>query len=190
MADVPGHITQLFQEARQGDADAANHLYDAVYEELRRIAHQRLSKNRPGRTLNTTALVHEVYLRMVDPVLAGANDRAHFFALASRAMRFVLVDYARRRTAGKRGGGLQRVPLKEVQVSDEERTLDLIDLNDALEQLTAFSDRLGRVVEYRFFGGLSYEEIAEISERSVPTVKRDWQRARVWLYQAMRTSEP
>jgi RNA polymerase sigma factor (TIGR02999 family) len=178
-------ITELLRQVGEGNAGAQHDLYPVVYDELRRIAHGRLLRNRPGETLNTTALVHEAYLRLVDQPKAAWNDRAHFFATASRAMRFILVDYARRRTAGKRGGLRDDLPLSVVQLAAEDRTEDLLALNDALDRLEQYSDRLARLVEYRFFGGLTYEEIAEVTGHSVPTVKRDWRRARTWLYQAM-----
>lgn len=187
MATASEHITELLRGARQGDREAANHLYDAVYDQLREIAHQRLGRNRPGETLNTTGLVHEAYIRLVDQTQVAANDRGHFFALASRAMRFVVIDYARRRTAQKRGGSDENIPLDAVQIGTIERTLDLLALDEALDNLSAFDERLGRLVEYRFFGGLTYEEIAEVTELSVPTVKRDWQRARAWLFRAMQS---
>lgn len=179
-------ITQLLRAMRGGDRDRADELFAQVYDELRRIAHQRLSKHRPGATLNTTALVHEAYLRLVDQSQVEWQDRAHFFALSSRAMRFVIIDYVRARTAQKRGGGKDDVPLDDVQLrAADERTADLLTLNDALDQLADVNERLSRLVEYRFFGGLTYKEIAAVTERSVPTVKRDWRRARTWLYQAM-----
>jgi RNA polymerase sigma factor (TIGR02999 family) len=184
---VQPDTTQLLLAARAGDRDSFDRLYSHVYDELRRIAHQRLLQFRPGETLDTTGLVHEVYLRLVDQTRAGWQDRAHFFALASRAMRFVLVDYARARTAEKRGGRQSNVPLDAVEVAADERASDLIELADALEQLTAVSPRLGETVDYRFFGGLTFDEIAEATGRSVPTVKRDWTRARAWLYRSMRS---
>ena len=189
LMDRPGEITQLLNLVQNGSTEAENALYDAVYDELRRIAQQRLARNRPGETLNTTALVHEAYLRLVDQAQAGQNDRSHFFALASRAMRFILIDYARKRTAEKRGGNQKDIPLSAIQLGREERTADLLTLNDALDRLTAYSERLGQLVEYRFFGGMTYEEIAEITGWSLPTVKRDWQRARAWLYRAMQAGE-
>ncbi len=184
---VQPDTTQLLLDARAGDRDSFDRLYSHVYDELRRIAHQRLLQFRPGESLDTTGLVHEVYLRLVDQTRAGWQDRAHFFALASRAMRFVLVDYARARTAGKRGGRQSNVPLDAVEVAADERAADLIELTDALEQLAAVSPRLGETVDYRFFGGLTFDEIAEATGRSVPTVKRDWTRARAWLYRSMRS---
>ncbi|ARA93889.1 MAG: sigma-70 family RNA polymerase sigma factor [Bacteroidetes bacterium] len=177
---------QWLQQAREGDTDAVGRLLPQVYDELRRIAHQRLRQHRPGQTLNTTALVHEAYLKLVDQTQVTWNDRAHFFALASRAMRFILVDHARARTAQKRGGRQVPLPLDAVQVAAADaQAAELLSLNQALDRLAEHDERLARVVEYRFFGGLTYEEIAEVTGRSVPTVKRDWQRARAWLYRLM-----
>ncbi len=180
--------TQLLLDARSGDRDAFDRLFSHVYDELRHIAHGRLLQYRPGQTLDTTALVHEAYLRLVDQARAGGRDRAHFFALASRAMRFVLVDYARARSAQKRGGRTPDVPLDTVQVAAEECAADLLTLADALEQLSGVSPRLGEIVDYRFFGGLTFEEIAEAMGLSVPTIKRDWVRARAWLFHSMQTA--
>ncbi len=180
---------QLLLDVRAGDRDAFDCLFAQVYDELRRIAHQRLLGHHPGETLNTTALVHEVYLRLVDQTKAQWHDRAHFFALAARAMRFILVDYARKQSAQKRGGGQADVPLDLVQVAADERAADLLRLDKALERLAQVSERLSRLVEYRFFGGLSYEEIAEVTGHSVPTAKRDWSRARSWLYRFMQPTQ-
>lgn len=196
MTPQPHPVTRLLHDVAGGDDDAAHALYDAIYDELRQIAHQRLLRNRPGQTLNTTALVHEAYLRLVDQTQARWNDRAHFFATASRAMRFILIDYARERTAQKRGGGLPDAPLTSVHLADadthaaDERAADLLTLNDALNQLMTTNERLGRLVEYKFFGGLTYPEIAEVTGWSVPTIKRDWRRARAWLYRLMQEPEP
>jgi RNA polymerase sigma factor (TIGR02999 family) len=181
--------TQLLLEARAGNRDAFDQLFSHVYEELRAIAHHRLLQYRPGETLDTSALVHEVYLRLVDQSRATLRDRSHFFALSSRAMRFVVVDYARARTAAKRGGREADVPLDAVQVAADDRAEDVLALAEALEKLAELDPRLGEIVEYRYFGGLSFEEIADATGRSVRTVKRDWTRARGWLYRAMR-SEP
>ena len=195
MAPGLNPITQLLHEVAGGDNTAANVLYDAIYDELRQIAHGRLICNRPGQTLNTTALVHEAYLRLVDQDNAGWNDRAHFFATASRAMRFILIDYARERMAQKRGGGRPDVSLTPVYLADgdgrpaDERAADLLTLNQALDQLMAAHERLGHLVEYKFFGGLTYPEIAEVTGWSVPTIKRDWRRARAWLYRLMQEHE-
>lgn len=182
---MPTDLTQFLQDASSGDAEAANHVYAQVYDELREIAHFRLSRHRPGDTLNTTALVHEAYLRLIDQDAIEWQDRAHFFAVASRAMRFIIIDYARKWSAQKRGGHVDKVSMDDVQLGTEERVADLLTLNDALEELAAVSERQSQLVEYRFFGGLTYKEIAEVMGLSVPTVKRDWRRARTWLYHAM-----
>ena len=182
--------TQLLVEARQGDRSALDALLPRVYDELRALAHARLRRHRPGETLNTTALVHEAYLKLTAGETPSFEDRTHFFALAARAMRFVLISYARERSAQKRGGGTPDLPLNEavaVSASDaaETEALDLLSLDAALDLLTTVSDRLAEVVEYRFFGGMTHKEIAEATGRSVPTVKRDWRRARTHLFQYM-----
>jgi RNA polymerase sigma factor (TIGR02999 family) len=182
---APPDTTQLLLDARAGDRAAFDRLFAHVYDELRQIAHQRLLRYRPGETLDTTALVHEAYLKLVDQSRSEWRDRAHFFALASRAMRFVLVDYARARTAQKRGGRRRDVPLDAVQVAADDRAADLLALTDALERLSGVHPRLGEIVEYRFFGGLTFDEIAEVTGMSVPTARRDWTRARAWLHRWM-----
>lgn len=188
MSTLTGN-TELLLAASARDREAFDHAFGLVYEELRRAAHQRLVRYRPGQTLNTTALVHEAYLRLVDQSRIRWKDRTHFLALASRAMRHILIDYARARTAQKRGGAAQEVPLDAVQVAAAGSAADLLALNEALEQLSRFSSRLAQLVEYRFFGGLTHEEIADVLGVSVPTVKRDWARARTWLFRAMQTRE-
>lgn len=182
------HITRLLVAARAGHSDAFDKLMPLVYDELRRVAHQRLLGYRPGDTLNTTALVHEAYLKLIRQQDVSWEDRAHFFALASRAMRFILVDYARARTAEKRGGRQADLPLDILQIAAEERTAELLALNEALERLAESSERLSLLVEYRFFGGLTYEEIVEVTGWSLRTVKRDWRRARAWLLHEMEES--
>lgn len=157
-----------------------------VYEELRQIAHRHLRRETPGHTLNTTGLVHESYMR-----LAGSGDlewesRAHFFAIASRAMRHILVDYARRRSADKRGGDRVRVTLGDAMASSGDGTEDLIELDDALESLGELDERLVHVVECRFFGGMSVPETAEALDVSARTVERDWMRAKAYLSRALR----
>ncbi len=182
---IPSSTTELVLASRAGDRRAFDRLFVHLYDDLRQAAHHRLLRQRVGETLSTTALVHEAYLRLVDQSSLGWADRAHFLALASRAMRFVLIDYVRERSAQKRGGAAEIVPLDAVQLAAEERAADLLVLNEALEQLASYSTRLAELVEYRFFGGLTYEEIAEATGLSVPTVKRDWVRARAWLFRAM-----
>jgi RNA polymerase sigma factor (TIGR02999 family) len=178
--------THLLLAAREGDRDAFDLLYQRLYGELRQIARQRLRRNRPGETLNTTALVHEAYLRLVDQESGRPGDRAHFMALASRAMRFILVDHVRSGRKQKRGGGQEVLPLDEVRVGAEvHRADELLALDRALESLSERSARQGQLVEYRFFGGLTYEEIAEVMGLSVRTVKREWTKARTWLHAFM-----
>jgi RNA polymerase sigma factor (TIGR02999 family) len=179
---MPADTTQLLLTARTGDRAAMDRLFARVYDELRLIARERLRRFRPGETLNTTGLVHETYLKLVNPSLVSAKDRAHFLALASRAMRFVLIDHARAQQARKRGGGHAVMPLDGTELAVGDRPPDLLAVDRALDRLRTVSERQSQIVEYRFFGGLSYEEIGEATGRSVSTVKRDWVRARTWLY--------
>lgn len=166
-------------------------LLPRVYDELRQIAHARLRRQRPGETLNTTAVVHEAYLKLTAGKTPPFRDRAHFFALAARAMRFVLIGYARERTALKRGGSDRDLQLDDalaVATDGEADAHDLLALDAALDKLAGHSERLAETVELRFFGGMTHEEIASATGRSVPTVKRDWRRARAYLYQLMHDS--
>jgi len=179
--------TVLLHSSRAGDRKALDELFSLTYDELKRAAHFRLGRGRAGETLNTTALVHEVYVRMVDQTRVEWADRAHFLAIASRAMRFVLIDHLRARSALKRGAMEEPVSLDSVEVEEAgaQSGSDLLALNEALERLGTLSPRLGQLVEYRFFGGLTHEEIAEVMGVSVRTVKRDWTRARTWLYEML-----
>jgi RNA polymerase sigma factor (TIGR02999 family) len=178
--------TQLLLEARASGATSLDALFPVVYDELRGVAHRHIARQGQGQTLTTTALVHEAYLKLVDSSRVSWADRAHFFAIASRAMRFVLVDHARARVAEKRGGEQRDVSLSEGQVASGDRPEELLEINEALDALALKSERLSQLVHYRFFGGMGYEEIAEVTGLSVPTVKRDWARARAWLYSFMR----
>lgn len=177
--------TALLHSSRAGDRQALDELFTLTYDELKRAARYRLGRNRAGETLTTTALVHEAYVRLVDQSRVQWVDRAHFLAIASRAMRFVLIDHLRARAALKRGALEEAVSIEDIQVAEAgPRTAsDLLALNEALERLGSLSPRLGQLVEYRFFGGLTHEEIAEVMGLSVRTVKRDWTRARAWLYE-------
>ncbi|MCA1801752.1 MAG: sigma-70 family RNA polymerase sigma factor [Rhodothermaceae bacterium] len=179
-------ITQRLNDSRNGDEKAMNEVFEEVYDSLRIIAHNQLGQNKYGNTLNTTALVHEAYVKLVGNTSLQIQDRTHFFSLASRAMRYVLVDYARSRSARKRGGHENDVTLDPMKLQMEERSADLIQLDEALTKLVAYDENLGRLVELRFFGGLTYEEIAEMEGRSVRTIKRDWQRARTWIFWVMK----
>jgi RNA polymerase sigma factor (TIGR02999 family) len=180
--------TVLLQGLRAGDRAALDVLWPRVYEDVRAIARARLRRHRPGETLNTTAVVHEAYLKLTAGETPSVEDRAHFFALAARAIRFVLIAYARERLAEKRGGGIPDLPLDEGVVGSgdpEAEEARLLTLNAALDVLAARDARLAEIVELRFFGGMEHAEVAEVTGRSVATVKRDWQRARAWLYRLM-----
>lgn len=166
-------------------ASPISDLYAQVYEQLRRLAHDQRARHGASETLNTTAIVHEAYLRLSEANGAVWNDRAHFMALAARAMRYVLVDHARARVAEKRGGGARPVSLDEGALPAADRAEDLLSIEEALVRLEQHDARLGQLVQLRFFAGLNYDEIAPIVGLSVPTVKRDWARARVWLYRFM-----
>ena len=185
MNDV-GALTQLLARWEQGDRDALAELMPAVYDELRRVAGRRLAGERAGHTLAPTALVHEVYLRLGNYQNISLQNRAHFFAMASRIMQRVLVDHARKRKAAKRGGDASAVTLIESRQADGHvEEVDLIALDDALNKLAALDERQSQVVQMRYFGGLKNDEIAAALGVSVPTVKRDWAVARVWLRRAL-----
>lgn len=178
-------ITDLLLEWRSGDASALERLMPLVYNELRKLARQRLRREQPNQTLETTGLVNEAYLRLVRSSRVQWRDRAHFFAVAAQLMRRVLVDEARRRNYQKRGGEFARVALGDAVIASPERELDLVALDLALEQLSHFAPRKARVVEMRFFGGLTIEETAAVLEVSPDIVKREWRTARLWLLQAI-----
>ncbi len=174
-------LTELLNATAAGDADAFDRAFPLVYDALRAVAHQRLRGELPHHTLSTTALVHEAYLKLVDLDRIQYGGRAHFFAVAAQAMRNILVSHARQRNAAKRGGGKPDLPLDEVVVIGDEQSDDLIALDDALTRLEAMDTRRHRVVELRFFAGMTTEEIAEVLDVSPATVKRDWNFARAWL---------
>ena len=176
-------MTELLALCSSAEREAFDRLVPLVYGDLRRIARRRMRSERPDHTLDTTALVHEAYVQLVDQATATWADRAHFFAVAARVIRHVLIDHARRRGAAKRGGGDVRVPLVDDLVSDGgPRNLDLLALDDALRKLGERDSRLERVVECRFFAGMTVPETAEALGTSVRTVERDWKRARAYLY--------
>ncbi|MCI0434589.1 MAG: sigma-70 family RNA polymerase sigma factor [Gemmatimonadetes bacterium] len=183
----PEALTEILVKASGGNVDAMNRLFPIVYDELRRLAHSRLRSERPDHTLNTTALVHEAYMKLVDQTRVHWQSRAHFFAIASRAMRRILVNYAEARKAAKRGGEAIRLPLEDagLEISGQDMD-DVLALNQALDRLAAFNPRGADVVVYRFFGGLAHEEIAQVTGASVMTVRRDWSAARSWLHQQLR----
>jgi RNA polymerase sigma factor (TIGR02999 family) len=173
--------TVLLRAWAEGDQNAPGQLTPRVYKELRRIAGHFMQDERAGRTIQTTALVHEAWLRLVDVANVDWQHRAHFFAVSATMMRHILLDRARRRVASKRGGGLARVNLDEIPDVSSGKARELIALDDALNALAAIDARKARVIELRFFGGLSVEETAEVPKISVDTVMRDWKLARAWL---------
>ncbi len=182
--NTPEEVTGLLLDWSKGDLQAYEKLVPLVDEELHRIAHRYMSREGPGHTLQTTALVNEAYLRLVDQKVHWEN-RSHFFGIAAELMRRILVDHARSHQYSKRGGGAQKIRLNEAVLMARERSSDLVALDEALTNLAAFDQRKARVVELRFFGGLNVEETAEVLEVSTNTVKRDWTTARAWLYNAV-----
>jgi RNA polymerase sigma factor (TIGR02999 family) len=178
----PGEVTRLLEAAVAGDSEALDRLVPLVYEDLRRVAHRQLDREGGGHTLQTTALIHEAYLKLAAGGSVSATSRTHFLALAARAMRQVLVDYARRRKAAKRGGGVISVTLGDEAQRADTSAEDLLALNEALEQL---DPRQRQVIECRFFGGMEEKDTAAFLGVSERTVRRDWVKARAWLYQSL-----
>ena len=184
----PGEVTRLLHAAQDGDQEALDRLVPLIYEDLRRLAHRQLDREGGGHTLQTTALIHEAYLKLAGPGGAqAASNRAHFMAIAARAMRQVLVDYARRRKAAKRGGGVIYATLGDAAEPVDASADDLLALSDALDQL---DPRQRQVIECRFFGGMEEKEIAEALGVSERTVRRDWVKARAWLHRALYRTPP
>lgn len=185
-----GEITSLLATARQGDGTATHRLMVLVYDELRAMARRQLRYRRPDQTITTTALVHEAYLKLVDQNGATWHDRSHFFSVAALAMRHILVDSARRRVAKKRGGEDLRITLDEFRLSGEEtdaetRAVEVLAVDRALTSLAALDQRLSQLVELRFFAGMTEEETAQVMGTSERTVRRDWRKARAFLFQAL-----
>ena len=177
----PSTITQLLIRWRNGDQAVLHELVPQVYSELRRLAEHYLRHERPNHTLQATALVHEAYLRLANEKEIDWQNRAHFFGIAAARMRLILVDHARSREAAKRGGGAYRLSLSEADQLAEQRDVNLLALDEALERLDALDAQKARIVELRYFGGLTIEETAEVLKISPATVKRDWSMARAWL---------
>ena len=186
---VNGHrqrdATQLLLEWEGTNRDVVDRLMPLVYDELRRLAHRHLRRERSDHTLQTTALVHEAYLNLINQDRVRWKNRAHFFAIAARVMRRILLMHARKKQALKRGGGHAHVSIDEVPVVSNENPEELIALDDALARLEELDERLPRVVECRYFGGLTVRETAEALDVSPATVKRDWRTAKAWLYRAL-----
>ena len=188
-SSLPEEVTQLLLDWSNGNQAALEKLMPLVYEELRRLAHHYMRREHPGHTLQTTALVNEAYFRLVDQKQMRWQNRAHFFAISAQLMRRILIDHARSHQSAKRGGGAHKVSLNEVAVVAQEQAADLIALDDALRSLTAIDERKGRIVELRFFGGLSVEETAEALKISPRSVMREWSMAKAWLYKEVKSDE-
>jgi RNA polymerase sigma factor (TIGR02999 family) len=189
-ASPPHEVTQLLLDWSNGNQAALDRLLPLVDRELHRLAHHYMRRENAGHTLQTTALVNEVYLKLIDQKNVQWKNRAHFFALSAQLMRRILVDHARNRQYAKRGGGAQRITFDEALVISSERGGDLVALDEALSKLTSIDPRKGKVVELRFFGGLSVEETAEALQISAVTVMREWSMAKAWLYNSLSNGSP
>jgi len=186
----PQRVTQLLTAAGEGNQAALTELTPLVYDDLRRLARRYMQGERPDHTLQTTALVNEAYLRLADQSNASWQTRAHFFAIAARVMRQILVNYAMSYRSAKRGGGeKQRVELDEIALVSPTQSHEIVELHEALARLGALDSRKAQVVEMKYFGGLNYDEIAEVLKVSVITVRRDWEFARLWLYAQLRGAQ-
>ena len=184
MAGKPQHqITQLLAQWSEGNQSALDELYPLVYEELHRLARRYMSREKKGHTLQTTALINEAYVRLVDQKNVRWANRSHFFAISAQIMRRILIDHARRQAYAKRGGGAKQVSLEEAAIVAPDQASELVRLDEALKTLSKLDERRCHVVELRYFGGLSNEEIADVLKVSENTVTRDWNLARAWLYQ-------
>jgi RNA polymerase sigma factor (TIGR02999 family) len=184
-----GEITRELARIRAGEQDAFDRLFPLIYDDLRARARRQIGRHSPGETLNTTALVHETYLKLVEAAHRSYADRVHFFSVASLAMRQILVDHARSSVAKKRGGGVQAEAVDPADLPSPDRGEELLALDEALTRLAKMDVRLARTVELRYFGGLSVEETAEVLGVSARTVKRDWRIARAFLYDAVKEGE-
>ena len=178
-------VTQLLEQWNHGDREALDKLMPLIYEELRKMARRYMTQQNPGHTLQTTALIHEAYLRMVNQKEKHFENRAHFFGVAAQAMRHILVDYARARGTDKRGRGVRAVSLEEAALVTPERAGELVAFDEALKELEQLSKRQSRVVELRYFGGLTVDETATVLKVSPETVMRDWTMAKTWLHRAL-----
>lgn len=187
MTPSPPQITQLLIAWSNGDQVARDELMSIVYRELHRLAHHYMKRESPGHTLQTSALVNEAYLKMVDQRDVHWRNRAHFFGIAAQMMRRILVDYARSRSYAKRGGGAREMSLDEALIVSDERSAEVVALDETLKRLADIDERKSQIVELRFFGGLSIEETAEVLTVSPGTVMRDWTLAKAWLRREMST---
>jgi RNA polymerase sigma-70 factor (ECF subfamily) len=185
MASDSDNVTRLLLEWSNGNQQALEEMLPLIYDELRHLAHNFLYRERPGHTLQTTALVHEAYLKLIDQRDAHWQNRAHFFAIAAQAMRRILIDSARKHVAEKRGGGGEKLSLAEVATISLEPDVNLLALDEALNALAEIDPQQSRIIELRYFGGLTIEETAEVTKLSPATIKREWAMARAWLHQAL-----
>lgn len=186
-----GDVTRLLEQLRAGNQDVAGQLVPLIYQELRRIAGAQMGRERPGHTLQATAVVHEAYMRLAGEQEVPWQNRAHFFAIAANTMRRVLLDYARQRHAGKRGGeGAKKVEFDAELLIADDRLEDAVAVDEVLGRLTAMDPQQGRIVELRFFAGLNVEETAEVMGISTSTVKREWRSAKAWLHHDLTTWKP
>ena len=187
---LPHDVTQLLQAWSSGDTEALEKIVPLVYDQLHQLAHAYMARERTGHLLQTTALVNEAYVRLIDAGRVSWQNRAHFFAISAQLMRRILVEFARSRRRQKRGGGIGPTSLDEALIVSPEPSADLLALDDALKDLAAIDPRQSQVVELRFFGGLSVEETAEVLKVSPETVMRDWKLTKAWLLRAMQGGEP
>lgn len=181
-------VTQLLLDWSNGDKTALDKLMPLIYDELRRLAHRYMSRERAGHTMQTTALVNEAYVRLVNRQNVHWQDRAHFFAIAAELMRTILVDHARSHATAKRGGGTRKFTLDEALIVSQERAAEVVALDEALKELALIDPKQSRIVELRFFGGLTIEETGEVLDLSAATIKREWNTAKAWLYHELSKS--
>lgn len=180
-------VTQMLFQITDGNKEVVNSLFPVVYEELQKMAQNQLNHERKGHTINATSLVHEAYFKLIDQKRVTWQNRAHFFGIASQAMRRILINYANSRSAQKRGSGMPNVTLAENLGESFLKPDELIDLDEALKKLEKINERQSRIIEYWFFVGLTHEEIAEVLKKSLPTIRRDWRLARAWLTREMKS---
>jgi RNA polymerase sigma-70 factor, ECF subfamily len=190
VADAPrkDDVTHLLEELSDGNQDALAALVPLVYDQLRRLARSHMRRERRMQTLQTTALVHEAYMRLVDQRNVRWQNRAHFFAIAAQAMRRILVSRARAGLAEKRGGGGEKIQIDDLEIANPESSVDLVAIDEALQRLAGLDPQQGRIVELRFFGGLTVEETADVLQLSASTVKREWRTAKAWLRRELEQS--
>ena len=182
-------VTRLLEDWSNGKREALDKLTPLVYAELRQLAHRYMKGEQPGHTLQTTALVNEAYLRLVKRKNVHWQNRAHFFAVAAQLMRHILIDYARGHTRAKRGGAARKISLEEASLMTPDRATELVALDEALKSLAEIDPRKSRIVELRYFGGMTIEEVAEVLKIAPATVEREWRSAKAWLYKAVQNAE-